>query len=59
MTSHYRSFYIEDRHYSREHQHTTSVTGPAYTDTGLVDSSGNKIYRFPPPIGFGRDNEWF
>lgn len=27
-------------------------------DTGLLDKNGDKIYRQPRPIGFGRDNEW-
>jgi len=27
-------------------------------DTGLVDADGNSLYRFPLPIGFGRDDEW-
>lgn len=26
--------------------------------TGLLDSEGNEIWELPPPIGFGRDNEW-
>lgn len=28
------------------------------TDIGLLDSNGDTIYRFPIPIGFGRDEEW-
>lgn len=30
----------------------------APVDTGLVDQRGNKILRVPPPIGFGRNEEW-
>ncbi|WP_379487482.1 hypothetical protein [Novosphingobium soli] len=26
--------------------------------TGLLDASGNEIWRLPRPIGFGRDDEW-
>lgn len=34
------------------------VDGPGETDTGLVDASGNPIFRLQAPIGFGRDGEW-
>lgn len=27
-------------------------------DTGLVSAAGDPIYRLPPPIGFGRMDEW-
>lgn len=27
-------------------------------DTGLLDASGDTIWRAPNPIGFGRDREW-
>lgn len=33
------------------------VDGPKETDTGLVDATGNAIYRMQEPIGFGRGNE--
>lgn len=26
--------------------------------TGLLDDRGDKIYRSPNPVGFGRDKEW-
>ena len=29
-----------------------------YRDTGLLDEHGNRIFRAPNPIGFGRDDEW-
>lgn len=35
-----------------------SVDGPGDVDTGLVDLAGNEIWRVPPPIGFGRCEEW-
>lgn len=34
------------------------VDEPSLTDTGLIDTDGYTIYRIPPPIGFGRDEEW-
>lgn len=34
-----------------------SVDGAKEVDTGLIDGSGNAIYRLQEPIGFGRDNE--
>ncbi len=27
-------------------------------DTGLLDVAGEKIWRAPNPLGFGRDDEW-
>lgn len=27
-------------------------------DTGLLDASGNTVWRAPTPVGFGRDDEW-
>jgi hypothetical protein len=35
-----------------------SVEGPKRVDTGLVNDKGDPIYRLPPPIGFGRNDEW-
>ena len=35
-----------------------SVDGPNEVNTGLVSETGEPIYRVPPPIGFGRDDEW-
>lgn len=26
--------------------------------TGLLDVDGTPLWRMPPPIGFGRDDEW-
>jgi hypothetical protein len=34
------------------------VDGHEAVDTGLLDEAGNSIYRFPNPMGFGRDEEW-
>jgi len=28
------------------------------TDTGLLDASGDTIWRAPNPMGFGKDDEW-
>lgn len=35
-----------------------TVDGEKEVDTGLVSASGESIYRLPPPVGFGRDDEW-
>jgi hypothetical protein len=29
-----------------------------YVPTGVLTSDGEMIYRCPPPIGFGRDEDW-
>lgn len=34
------------------------VDGAKEVDTGLLSATGEPIYRLPPPIGFGRDEEW-
>jgi hypothetical protein len=34
------------------------VDGPAEIDTGLITESGDRIYRMPLPIGFGRCEDW-
>jgi hypothetical protein len=34
------------------------VDGASEIDTGLITEAGERIYRAPPPIGFGRDGEW-
>lgn len=33
-----------------------STVDPQFT--GLLSPKGEPIFRFPIPIGFGRDNEW-
>lgn len=38
--------------------HNVTVDERKEVDTGLVTDKGQKIYRVPPPIGFGRDEEW-
>jgi hypothetical protein len=54
--------YIEDdlRFYNhldaRSSVSCVEITHPA---TGVLDSQGRMIYRKTPPIGFGRDNEWY
>jgi hypothetical protein len=35
-----------------------TVDGEKEVDTGLVTARGEPIYRLPPPIGFGRHEEW-
>ena len=35
-----------------------SVADHEATDTGLLDASGDSIWRAPNPMGFGRDGEW-
>ena len=34
------------------------VSEGAMINTGLLDDSGNPIFRLPNPIGFGRNEEW-
>lgn len=34
------------------------VDGEKRVDTGLLTTTGDRIYRLPPPIGFGRDADW-
>lgn len=35
-----------------------SVDGEKEVDTGLVTATGERIYRLPHPVGFGRDADW-
>lgn len=35
-----------------------SVPDHESTNTGLLDASGDPIWRAPNPMGFGRDGEW-
>lgn len=37
---------------------TLSVSDHQAVDTGLVNATGDTIWRAPNPIGFGRDGEW-
>lgn len=39
-------------------QPSLTVCDHEATDTGLLDASGDVIWRAPNPIGFGRDGEW-
>lgn len=54
------SGWIEDEIYSDAESLCPSmeVDGPVEIDTGLVTATGEAIYRVPPPVGFGRDDEW-
>ncbi len=35
-----------------------AVTDHRPTFTGLLDASGDEIWKAPNPMGFGRDEEW-
>lgn len=51
--------YIDDEGIARsEGPHDLTVDGPMPINTGLIDLHGHSIYRLPPPIGFGRMEEW-
>lgn len=43
---------------TRTFEPTLDVDDRKEVDTGLVTSVGDRIYRIPPPVGFGRDAEW-
>jgi len=53
--------YIEDDTYPAQTPMLPSlhVEGAAEVDTGLVWADGSTIYRVSPPIGFGRNDEWY
>lgn len=48
-----RSFWVEDD-VNREavRQDTPTVSDHVATDTGILDSRGDTIWRAPPPMGF-------
>ncbi len=52
--------YVEDETFGSESPFVASVSVPDHiaTDTGLLDASGDVIWRACRPIGFGRDSEW-
>ncbi len=52
--------WVEDDHYSPDPGPLNHVSVPEHeaADTGLLDASGNRIWRAPNPMGFGRDGEW-
>jgi len=54
------SGWVEDEvDYDTESFHPSlDVDGPVEIDTGLISANGDRIYRLPPPIGFGRNDEW-
>lgn len=43
---------------TRTFEPSLEVDGPAEIDTGLITESGERIYRIPPPLGFGRGEDW-
>lgn len=56
-----KPLYVETPLWEDQRQGLTpdlSVDGEKEVDTGLVDPRGQAIYRMPPPVGFGRDDEW-
>jgi hypothetical protein len=52
------SLYVENDHYGRPQDHTLTVDEHVPTFTGILDASGEEIWREPRSIGFGRRNEW-
>lgn len=39
-------------------QYISTVSDHIVKETGLLDKDGQKLYRFPNPMGFGRDDQW-
>lgn len=52
------SLYVENDHYGRPQDHTPTVDEHVPTFTGILDASGEEIWREPRSIGFGRRNDW-
>lgn len=54
------SGWVEDESFSPDPSPTPSLTVDDHeaTDTGLLAASGDRIWRAPNPMGFGRDAEW-
>lgn len=52
--------WIEDDSYDGDEpfRPALDVEGARDVNTGLVTSTGEPIYRVPPPIGFGRLEDW-
>lgn len=52
--------YIEDEYCSPDAGvlNMPTVDSHEATDTGLLDSRGDAIWRAPNPMGFGRNEEW-
>jgi len=52
------SLYVENDHYGRPQDHTPTVPDHEPTFTGLLDVTGEEIWREPRSIGFGKRDEW-
>jgi len=52
------SLYVENEHYGRPQNHMPTVPDHEPTFTGLLDPSGEEIWREPRSIGFGRRDDW-
>ena len=52
------TLYVENDHYGRPQSHTPDVDEHVPTFTGLLDATGQEIWREPRAIGFGRRDEW-
>lgn len=52
------SLYVENDHYGRPQDITPTVSDHEPTFTGLLDATGEEIWRAPRSIGFGRRGEW-
>lgn len=52
--------YVEDEYCSPDAGvlNMPTVNSHEAIDTGLLDSHGDKIWRAPNAMGFGRDEEW-
>lgn len=52
--------WVEGDYFAPEANTLVSITVHDHEaiDTGLLDSSGDMIWRAPNPMGFGRDEEW-
>lgn len=52
--------WVEDDLYEDDYvpSESVQVCDHEATFTGLLDASGDEIWRAPNPIGFGRDEDW-
>ncbi len=52
--------YIEDDlwFYTSGQKDSVNVCDHLHKPTGVLNRDGQKIYKAPRPIGFGRDDEW-
>lgn len=52
------TLYVENEHYGRAQSHVPDVPDHEPSFTGLLDASGEEIWRAPRAVGFGRRDEW-